>query len=653
MSKAASELAGAREVVRHIPWAERVLASMAKGMQGIRNRHLLLWDIVSQPIIVLAAFSLRLERVYPAAYEEQIWAYSLVSALLVPGVFYLLGMYRRFWRYAGSGEVELIVIASVLGCLVSAILIFLVLVPSGGLQFVPRSIPILVTMLTVVFAAVPRYAIRSANRYRALASKPRPSGEPIPVLIAGAGDAGHTVLKELQANPQLGYAPVGIVDDDPTKHGLRLLGCSVLGSTDEIPGLVRRYHIASLIIAMPSANGTTIRRIATRAAEAGIPVLTLPGVYQLIAGDVSVSRLRSVRVEDLLRREPVEIDREQVTTLIRDRRVLVTGGGGSIGSELCRQVASCNPALLIVLGHGENSIYQIGRELSETYPNLALSLQIADIRDDNRLDEVYRTLRPEIVLHAAAHKHVPLMEANVHDAVTNNVRGTLNVVRAALEHNVSHLVMISSDKAVNPTSVMGVTKRIAELIVQDAARQSERAFVAVRFGNVLGSRGSVVPLFERQIAAGGPVTITHPDVRRYFMTIPEAVELVLQAAAFGKGGEIYELDMGEPVRVLDLAEDMISLSGLRPGEDIKIDFVGLRPGEKLFEELNVRDEHHVPSPHEKIFVLRTSTGRPDTDSAAAGLEDPMRQLLAAAEAGDTPGQKRLLAHLVPEYAPME
>ncbi|MFO7697369.1 MAG: nucleoside-diphosphate sugar epimerase/dehydratase [Anaerolineae bacterium] len=631
--------------------AGRLLRFAALRMQSMHNRHLFLWDVASQPVVIVAAFSLRLEQLNPPAYEEQIWVYGLLSTLIVPSVFYLLGMYRRFWRYASSSEVELIMIASVVGCLVTAVLIFVVLVPTGQLRFVPRSIPFLATMLTVLFAALPRYAIHSASRYRALASKPRPTGEPIPVLIAGAGEAGHTVLRELQANPQLHYLPVGVVDDDPSKHGLRMFGCSVLGSTDEIPELARRRHIERLVIAMPSASGTTLRRIASRAAEAGIPVLTLPGVYELIAGDVSISRLRSISVEDLLRREPVEIDREQVLRLIRGRRVLVTGGGGSIGSELCRQVASCNPDRLIALGHGENSIYQIGRELEQAYPRLALSLQVADIRDKHRLDEVFRTQRPDIVLHAAAHKHVPLMEENIPDAITNNVQGTANVVRAADTFDVRHLVMISSDKAVNPTSVMGVTKRIAELIVQEAALKSGRSFVVVRFGNVLGSRGSVVPLFERQIAAGGPVTITHPDVTRYFMTIPEAVQLVLQAAAFGRGGEIFVLDMGEPVRISDLAEDMISLSGLLPGEDIEIRTVGLRPGEKLFEELNVRDEHHVPSPHEKIFVLRPGSSQSDQRGTSNAADEDVAQLLDAAERGDLTTARLLLKKLVPEYVP--
>ena len=455
------------------------------------------------------------------------------------------------------------------------------------------------------------------------------------------------MLREILGNPHLGYDPVGLVDDDPTKHGLQIMGCCVLGSTGAIPRLAREHDVERLLIAMPSASGQIIRRISELAFEAELETFTLPGVTALLAGNVSVTRMRAIRVEDLLRREPVDIDRQQVDALLRGRRVLVTGGGGSIGGELCRQVALCQPASLIILGHGENSVYQIAGELRNAHPDLPLSLVIGDIRDAHRLDQVFAIHRPEIVLHAAAHKHVPLMEANMPDAVTNNVLGTRNLVEQALAHDVPRLVMISTDKAVNPTSVMGVTKRVAELIVQDAARRSGRAFCAVRFGNVLGSRGSVVPLFEEQIAAGGPVTVTDPEVRRYFMTIPEAVQLVLQTAAFGQGGEIFVLDMGEPIRMIDMAEDMIALAGLRPHEDIQIDFIGLRPGEKLFEELSIHDEGHVPSPHQKIFALRSE--RAHGDGHSKELHEQVAKLIAAAQSGDLDGLQSLLHNLVPEY----
>ena len=617
----------------------------------MRNRDLLLWDILSQPLIVVAAFSLRLERIYPTAYQDQMLGYSLLSALIIPTIYYLMGMYRRIWRYAGTDEAELIATSSVVGSLITAIVVFLIAIPLDLMARVPRSIPFITTLLTMMMAALPRYAKRIVHQHYAADGKAKPKGRPTRVLIVGAGDAGNMVLREMLSNPQLGYRPVGFVDDDPTKHNLQIRGCRVLGSTSDIPDLVRLHRIERLLIAMPSAGGQTIRDIMQKAAETRVQVLTLPGVYELLTGEVSVSRLRPIRVEDLLRREPVEIDRAQVETLIHDRCVLVTGGGGSIGSEICRQVARCGPARLIVLGHGENSIYQIGNELLRQHPDLALECVVADIRDAARLDQVFCQYRPDIVLHAAAHKHVPLMEANMPDAVTNNIQGTRILVEKAVAHGTSRLVMISSDKAVNPTSVMGVTKRVAEMIVQDAAYASRRAFTTVRFGNVLGSRGSVVPLFESQIAAGGPVTVTHTDVRRYFMTIPEAVQLVLQAAALGNGGEIFVLDMGESIRIIDLARDMITLSGLKPDEDIEIAIVGMRPGEKLFEELSVRDERHMPSPHEKIFVLRQDRGYSAERSAT--LHARVDELFDSAQTGDLDRLQQVLHDLVPEYVSPE
>ena len=402
----------------------------------------------------------------------------------------------------------------------------------------------------------------------------------------------------------------------------------------------------------------------------------IPGMYELLSGSASIGQLRDVQIDDLLRREPVHTDTEQVAALIRGRRVLVTGAGGSIGSELCRQIVRYEPAELILLGHGENSVFDIHNEMknglkvegsrSNVQPagvHLPLStfhLQpvIADIRDAERLAAVFAAHRPEIVFHAAAHKHVPLMEGNAEDAVTNNVLGTRRLVEASVAAGVEHFVLVSTDKAVNPSSVMGATKRVAELIVQDAAHRTGRSFVAVRFGNVLGSRGSVVPFFQRQIAAGGPVTVTHPDVKRYFMTIPEAVQLVLQAAALGFGGEIFVLDMGAPVRIADLARDLIRLSGLEPGRDIEICYTGLRPGEKLFEELFGADEVYGQTRHEKIFVYRNghangaagaSTGSSSTALSVSPLADQIEALLLAAQRGDAAEVRCRLSELVPEY----
>ncbi|MHB1355650.1 MAG: polysaccharide biosynthesis protein [Anaerolineae bacterium] len=614
---------------------------------NLRNRHLIVWDILTQPLVVLLAFIMRLDGPELGAAWNGVFDYALLSTVIVPVVFYASGMYRRFWRYASIEEVEIIVIVSLLANLLSAAIYFLILTPLGFVVYVPRSIPLITFFLLVLFAAIPRYAMRLANAFRIRADTGIPAAVSANVLIVGAGDAGNKVLREIYATPRLGYVPIGYVDDDPHKHGLEILGCSVLGVTADIPRLVSEYKVNRIFLAIPSASGEVIRRITQICRTTKAQVLILPGISEIIAGGVSITRLRPVRVEDLLRREPVQIDQAQVRTLLGGHAVLVTGGGGSIGSEICRQVASFNPSRLIILGHGEDSIFNITNELRLSFPNLELAAVIADLRDRPRLDAVLDRWQPDTILHAAAHKHVPLMEVNAPDAVTNNVFGTLNLVESAVAHKVAHLVMISSDKAVNPVNIMGTTKRVAELVVHDAAFRSGLDFMAVRFGNVLGSSGSVVPLFERQIAAGGPVTVTHPEMYRYFMTIPEAVQLVLQAATQGHGGEIFVLDMGEPIRILDLARDMITLSGFEVDRDIKIAITGLRPGEKLFEEICVSDEHYIPSPHHKIFALH-SNGDTANAQTSARLQAQLARLGEAAKTEDIAALKVILHEIVPE-----
>jgi FlaA1/EpsC-like NDP-sugar epimerase len=489
------------------------------------------------------------------------------------------------------------------------------------------------------------------------------------VLIAGAGEAGAMVLRELRANPQMGLIPVGFVDDDPAKQNMLIHRIRVLGDRIAIPTLVRQHRVDQVIIAMPSASGKAIRTLLGVCEAAGVRTRTIPGMYELLGGNVSISQLRDVQIEDLLRREPVKTDTAQVTALLRGRRVLVTGAGGSIGAELCRQIARCDPVELTLLGHGENSIFDIYNELSkragergnrgagetEHVSRCTLHAVIADVRDGERLRGILMQRRPEIVFHAAAHKHVPLMEENEVEAVTNNVLGTLRLVEASLAADVQAFVLISTDKAVNPTSVMGATKRVAELLVQAATGQTGGCYVAVRFGNVLGSRGSVVPLFRQQIAAGGPVTVTHPDIKRYFMTIPEAVQLVLQAAALGRGGEVFVLDMGEPVRIADLACDLIRLSGLEPGRDIDIAYTGLRPGEKLFEELSLAGESYRQTVHSKIFAYENGPERKEPGEVTRAdwprVIHAIAPLLSAAERSDRVESRRQLGVLVPEYRP--
>jgi FlaA1/EpsC-like NDP-sugar epimerase len=433
------------------------------------------------------------------------------------------------------------------------------------------------------------------------------------------------------------------VDDDRSKHGHRLCDLPVMGPLAAIPALAQAHDINEVVIAMPRASGAVVRQVVRAALEVGVKTRTVPGMFDIISGRVTVASLRQVEIQDLLRRDPIQTDLEQVRSLATGETVLVTGAGGSIGSELCRQLARLDPAQIVLLGHGENSIFDILAELGEHFPTVTTVPVIADVRDRERLRQAFEQYRPYSVFHAAAHKHVPLMEGNIGEAVTNNVLGTRNVAELAAEFGAEHLVLISTDKAVRPTNVMGATKRVAEQIVQEIAQTHGRKFVAVRFGNVLGSRGSVVPTFLRQIQNGGPVTVTDPEMRRYFMTIPEAVQLVLQAGAFGQGGEVFVLDMGEPVKVLDLATDLIRLSGLEVGTDVEIRFTGARPGEKLYEELFFDAESAIPTDHPK--VLRAKNG-----SLPIGLSTMVKVLVeSAAKAHSNDEVRDLLGTLVPDF----
>ena len=613
----------------------------------IRNRHLMLWDLICQVLVIVLAFTIRMDSFLPDHYTRSILKYALLAPLIKVPIFYKLDLYRRVWRYASLNEIWLIAVAAMVGSVTQAALVYLLLMPLGWIAYIPRSVVVLDFLLTAVSLSLPRFAIRLSNR-AARARRPE-CALCKRVLLAGAGDAGHLVLRELVSNPQLGLEPLGLVDDDPEKQGLKIHSYKVLGTIQDIPELVRKHKIDRVLITIPSASGKKVREIMAICEQARVETMILPGVYELLSGQIAVQRLRKIQIEDLLRREPVQTERDRIEALVRGKRVLVTGGGGSIGSELCRQLASCRPQELIVLGHGENSLYHIGRELSATFGDVPLSLVVADIRDMDRLNQIFARFSPHLVFHAAAHKHVPLMEDNVEDAVTNNVLGTRNLLDAATAAGVTHLVMISSDKAVNPTSFMGATKRMAEMLVQDAAHRTGRCFVAVRFGNVLGSRGSVVPLFQEQIARGGPITITDPEVRRYFMTIPEAVQLVLQAATLGREGEVFFLDMGEPIKIVDLARDLVMLSGLEVGRDVDIEFVGLRPGEKLFEELSLDSEAYERSAHEKIYVCRNGVAW--TPQSSAELQSRIDTLVDMARQGDERGVRRWVQQMVPDYVP--
>jgi FlaA1/EpsC-like NDP-sugar epimerase len=607
----------------------------------VRNRYLFGSDLLLFASATILSFALRFE-----GYEwgpDLTRAAVLFLAICLPiklAIFWRVGIYRRLWRYAGIMDVERLISASIasgLTCLVIGAWIM----PAVGLTElrVPLSVLFMDGLLTAAFAATPRFAIRGFGRRK---QQHRLEGARR-ALIVGAGAAGEMIVKELIGHPNLGLNPIGFVDDDRSKHNHRLCDLPVLGGLSAIPDLVLSHDIDEVVIAMPMASGPLVRQVVRAALEVGVKTRTVPAISDIISGRVSVASLRQVEIQDLLRREPIQTDLEQVRTLATGETVLITGAGGSIGSELCRQLARLDPAQIVLLGHGENSIFDILAELSEHFPNVPAVPVIADIRDRERMRQVFAECRPYSVFHAAAHKHVPLMEGNIAEAVTNNVLGTRNVAELAAEFGVEHLVLISTDKAVRPTNIMGATKRVAEQVVQEIAQTNGRKFVAVRFGNVLGSRGSVVPTFLRQIRAGGPITVTHPEVRRYFMTIPEAVQMVLQAGAIGQGGEVFVLDMGEPIRVLDLATDLIRLSGLEVGTDIEIRFTGLRPGEKLYEELFFDSESAVPTDHPK--VLRARNG-----SLPAGSGAIVDALVEAARSGRSDEEVReLLLRVVPGF----
>jgi FlaA1/EpsC-like NDP-sugar epimerase len=458
-------------------------------------------------------------------------------------------------------------------------------------------------------------------------------------LIVGAGEAGVMVVKELRRTKSEQY-PVVFIDDNPQKQNFEVLGIPVVGKRCDIPKVVKQYHIDDIIVAIPTASRSDIAEIISICKETGCQIKMVPRMNDLINGKITFNMIREVSVEDLLGRDPVKVDMDEITGYLADQVVLVTGAGGSIGSEICRQVAQVNPRQLIILGHGENSIYEIEHELRKSFPALNLESIIADIQDRRSIEDVFLNYKPQVVFHAAAHKHVPLMEKNPIEAVKNNVFGTKNVAECAHEAGVKRFVLISTDKAVNPTSVMGATKRIAEMILRELSLRSQTKFSAVRFGNVLGSRGSVIPLFKKQIESGGPVTVTHPEMVRYFMTIPEAVQLVIQAGSIAAGGEIFILDMGKPVKISDLAKDLIRLSGLEPDKDIQIVYTGMRPGEKLFEEILSKEEGAAATKYDRIFI-----GKP------AEEEQDLDRLIEEFKLTTTPDEvRRHIKRLVPSYA---
>ena len=624
-------------------FGDKFLGTLAGKVWGLRNRAFVLSDVVMIPACAFLAFASRYEGVWHTDLTLVFLAFLLLTLPLKLLILFSLGLYRRLWRYASVSDLELLVSAALACALVDG-LVGVFFLPRIGIT--PDRLSYAVILLDACLVSVAIAAPRLTLRVLARRDRRTRRSDSRRAIVVGAGVAGGMIVRELIENAQLGIIPIALIDDDPHKHGLRLHNVPVVGPLSTLEKVARDMVATDVVIAMPSASGRALRDVLRQATDAGLQTRTVPGLYEILSGEKRVNALRQIEIQDLLRREPIKTDLAQVASLVTGKVVMVTGAGGSIGSELCRQLARLEPAKIVALGRGENSIFELQHEMSRSFPQVRIDPVIADVRDHSRINRVLSEHRPFSVFHAAAHKHVPLMEANVAEAVLNNVLGTQNLVSLSMQYDVEHFVLISTDKAVRSTSVMGATKRIAEHIVHQCALNGGRGYVSVRFGNVLGSRGSVVPTFMRQIAEGGPVTITHPDMTRFFMTIPEAVQLVLQAAALGNEGEVFVLDMGEPVRVFDLATDLIRLSGLEPEADIEVQFTGMRPGEKLYEEMFFTGANITPTNHPKILRAR------DSEASAHGFADIEKLIQAARENRSAGIIRRLIFNLVPEYAGM-
>ena len=609
----------------------------------VRRVFLICYDIVAVYMAAILALLIRFELKFSGEmlrYWGVINPYMLMIIPVSLLIFAICHMYSSLWSYAGANEMVNIVVACVLASVSQVVIVTYIPPLDKGM---PRSYYLLFCVMLFVLEFASRFAYRMI---RSIANKRVEAGIKTNVMIVGAGLAGEALIREITNSCYVNKKVVCVIDDTPAKVGNYIHGIRIVGNRHAIPEAAKKYNIDEIMIAIPSASAEEIKEILDICKETGCKLKRLPGLYQLVNGDVSVSSLKDVDVNDLLGREPIKVDLDSIMGYVSDKVVLVTGGGGSIGSELCRQIAGHHPRQLVIVDIYENTTYDIQNELKEKYPGLNLVVLIASVRNTKRMDLIFKKYRPDIVYHAAAHKHVPLMEDSPNEAVKNNVLGTWKVVQAADKWGVKRFVMISTDKAVNPTNIMGATKRICEMLIQTYDKRSKTEFVAVRFGNVLGSNGSVIPLFKKQIEHGGPVTVTHPDIIRYFMTIPEAVSLVLQAGAYAKGGEIFVLDMGEPVKILDLARNLILLSGHKPDEDIKITFTGLRPGEKLYEEMLMKEEGMQNTANKLIHI-----GKPielDEEKFLAQLENLKEYVVQ--EPDDI---REHVRDIVPTYVPKE
>lgn len=604
-----------------------------------RTILLMIYDVISIELASFAALFIRFDFRIGEEMMFYLGVFRSHQLMVIVGglvIFAICHLYSSIWKYASIREMLNIVMASIIYMLY-VMAVYIIMDPEYiGM---PRSFYILSGGFLFVLLFMARFIYRAMREFQGAAIKAKKR-----VAIVGAGEAGAELIREIRKNPSLGCKIVCLVDDDAAKVGKYMFGVHVAGNTEQIPDIVERYGINTIYIAMPSAPAKERKRILNICKETGCELMLLPGIYQIIHGDVDISQLRKVDVNDLLGRDPIEVDIDSIMGYVKNKVVLVTGAGGSIGSELCRQIAGHRPKQLIMLDIYENTTYEVQNELRHDFPDLNLVVLIASVRNTKRIDQIFEQYRPDIVYHAAAHKHVPLMELNPNEAIKNNVLGTWKVVKASDKWKVGKFVLISTDKAVNPTNIMGASKRICEMIVQTYDKMSDTEFVAVRFGNVLGSHGSVIPLFKKQIEQGGPVTVTHPEITRYFMTISEAVSLVLQAGAYARGGEIFVLEMGEPVKIADLARNLILLSGLKPGVDIQIEYVGLRPGEKLYEEPLMAEEGMKDTANKMIHI-----GRPIELDEKEFMEQ--LQELSDYVQNEPDDIKRYVKHIVPTYSP--
>ena len=602
-----------------------------------KRKILLLIDLFLINLTLWLSFVVRFEGKIPLHYKSKWLYYVILITSLRIICFIFFGLYNSLWGYSSLPEMIQIIKAVTVSSMLITFVDWIILTPS-----LPLSVLFIGWVINILLIGGTRFGIRFRREIiNSIEYNPKMGKR---VLVVGAGQAGALIIREMLQKPAP-HLPVVVLDDDLSKIKLRLHGIPVVGSIDQLSQAAAMYRVDEILVAIPSAPRQRLREVVALAKETGLPVRILPGLMEIASGKVALDQVREVRIEDLLGRKPVKLHVEEIAGYLKGERVLITGAGGSIGSELCRQVAKFEPELLLLLGRGENSIYEIDQELKISFPLLHKTPVIADVRDRARLEQIFIEYRPTVVFHAAAHKHVPLMEGAPDEAVKNNIFGTKNVAELADKYGVKRFVLISTDKAVNPTSVMGTTKRVAEMVIQYMASKSQTKFCAVRFGNVLGSRGSVIPLFQHQISRGGPVTVTHPEMVRFFMTIPEAVSLVIQAGAMGNKGEIFILDMGEPVKIVDLANDLIRLSGLVPGKDIQINYCGIRPGEKLYEEILTSEEGTNATRHERIYVGKPNGVNPER------LQEDLTFLEKWVSVANRVKVVEKLNQMVPKYTP--